>query len=823
MASIVRQISASTDDCYRCVFTDSWSIASNGQWVGYETAILYALGGGMRFTNVTIPQGATINEAHLTFRPLYPDAGVEVKSRISAEDVDNAVTFADDAAAFDARYATKTTAVVDWDNIPAWLAGVDYDSSNVKTVIQEIVNRPGWASGNAIVIFWEDFEDRSTHVNEGQRVARSYNNSTTLCPKLTIDWGAIDIGSPAIDRTSAYGGGTFIALENTANGTGYLTSIEIWASTDITGLRVGTFYWTVATAYQCRDSAYIGDVTAGSKQTFPVYIAVSAGDCIGCYVGTGCGTIESNIVGYAGVYFADADYLNPGDIASYALLAGDTISLYGSSSDGLFIHVDWDNDGNFNDTIEDISGEVKQFFIEAGRDTDLDKAMVGQAGIIVTDTNGKYVPENTTSVLYGSLLPGRAVRIQRVLNGATYELFNGFLDDVLPDPSRYVLEAYLPCVDGLDQLSRIPISMALQTSKESGELIDTALDKAGWSATKRLLDTGQDTYPLVHAESISCKGFKENLEASEFSFGYIGHDGYFQWEDRLHRLGDTHIVPSWVCTNLLFRDIKPTKSLKSVRNKISITAQPKSIAAGLTDIWTLQENSATSDSPLILAGETKTYWAEFMDANGMANIAGSVITPASTTDYQGNNAIDGSAASRTTDVSVTAGIFAGSAKLEVENIGASSLYLTLLKIQGKIYTDQPRVKCIAESTASGDKYQFRERTIDMPYYQSVGTMQNFADYRLGVEKEPWSGYRVELVNMTDTVFAQELARHISDRITLQDSRYAIDDDFYIDKIRHEWRAQDKIHHCWWTLSKCNDQMFWIWDTSTWDFSTRWAY
>jgi hypothetical protein len=79
---------------------------------------------------------------------------------------------------------------VDWDSISAWVVNNDYNSPEIKTVIKEIVDRSGWASGNDIVIFWDDFEDRSTHASGCYRHAYSYDGGSTYAPKLHIEYTA---------------------------------------------------------------------------------------------------------------------------------------------------------------------------------------------------------------------------------------------------------------------------------------------------------------------------------------------------------------------------------------------------------------------------------------------------------------------------------------------------------------------------------------------------------------------------------------------------------------------------------------------------------
>jgi hypothetical protein len=142
----------------------------------------------MRFTNVTIPPGSVITAAYLTLRARLSESGTACLTRISAEDVDDAPTFADDLAVFITRWNARTAARVNWDNIPNWTADTNYNSPEIKTVIQEIVDRAGWASGNDIVIFWEDFEDRSTHAVCNRRSAIPYDLTPANAPILHIEY-----------------------------------------------------------------------------------------------------------------------------------------------------------------------------------------------------------------------------------------------------------------------------------------------------------------------------------------------------------------------------------------------------------------------------------------------------------------------------------------------------------------------------------------------------------------------------------------------------------------------------------------------------------
>jgi len=173
---------------------------------------------GMRYQNINIPQGATITEAHITFTcGISGFSGTGTRTRFSADDTDDAATFST-AADYTTRWNARTTAEVDWDSptLTAWVIDSEYQSPDLSSIIQEIVDRPGWTSGNAIAIFWGDREDRSTHVGGNRRYAYTYDSDPTKTPELYIAWEV----APTVVSYNATGIGA-----TTATGHGNITDI----------------------------------------------------------------------------------------------------------------------------------------------------------------------------------------------------------------------------------------------------------------------------------------------------------------------------------------------------------------------------------------------------------------------------------------------------------------------------------------------------------------------------------------------------------------------------------------------------------------------
>lgn len=141
----------------------------------------------------------------------------------------------------------------------------------------------------------------------------------------------IDIGSPAINRGgSQASGNTILLLENPANDTGVIDTVEIWVLTAISETVVGTLYLNSGTNYIGRDYESIGTVTSGSKQTFSgLDIDVETGDYIGSYATAG--RYKSDYSGYAGIREnASGNTWSGGSTKFDTLQSGDTLSIYGT-------------------------------------------------------------------------------------------------------------------------------------------------------------------------------------------------------------------------------------------------------------------------------------------------------------------------------------------------------------------------------------------------------------------------------------------------------------------------------------------------------------
>ena len=201
-------VAASADDGYvqrdtssSTIPTSGWGSPSNTQsniivgsadnesWPNYFTHYL----GFFRFQNITIGQGATISSAY--FKP-YKSSYKSTPLVIHGIDADNAAA---PSAGSELAGSNFTSANVSWTSSVGF---GQQTSSDIKTIIQEIVNRSGWSSGNAMMLAIVT----STFSYAGQYGwnARSYDySSASEAAELVIEYeGGVGGGNSETTETT---------------------------------------------------------------------------------------------------------------------------------------------------------------------------------------------------------------------------------------------------------------------------------------------------------------------------------------------------------------------------------------------------------------------------------------------------------------------------------------------------------------------------------------------------------------------------------------------------------------------------------------------
>ncbi|WP_371195806.1 PilC/PilY family type IV pilus protein [Glaciecola sp. SC05] len=136
---------------------------------------------GLRFQSLNIPKGATIKNAWLEFTAATSRGNNNSKMTIHGVAEPNPPQF--DSQATDAlKNKPKTAASVSWNNIGYWSRESRYNSPDIKGIIEEIVNLPGWQPRNSIMFSISNFQ------NSNSIAAYSHQGKPSAAPRLFVEF-----------------------------------------------------------------------------------------------------------------------------------------------------------------------------------------------------------------------------------------------------------------------------------------------------------------------------------------------------------------------------------------------------------------------------------------------------------------------------------------------------------------------------------------------------------------------------------------------------------------------------------------------------------
>jgi len=169
-----RRVAASLDDVEQFVSGNSMYVTSSDLEMVNDGSSQQLV--GLRFPSVTVPQGAVISNAWVTFGA-KDTASSAMTLTLRAQASDNAPAFT--TANNDLGVRTMGAASVAW-SPGAWTAGSPVNTSSLTALVQELVNRPGWVSGNAAVI--------KVSGATGARNAWSWDGQAASAPLLHVEY-----------------------------------------------------------------------------------------------------------------------------------------------------------------------------------------------------------------------------------------------------------------------------------------------------------------------------------------------------------------------------------------------------------------------------------------------------------------------------------------------------------------------------------------------------------------------------------------------------------------------------------------------------------
>lgn len=171
MSQLVLQITNGANDGY--VTDIEYSPSFTSAIVGFGNNSWYL------WNNVTIPKGAIIVSAIITFKAFSNRSVNTCNTNMYFNNEDSAIS-----PTSVATYNAKTvTSAIAW-TIPAWVINTSYDSPDISTILQTIINRSNWVSGNSLMVLHKNNGSSTNAVRD----AISYENSPSNSAILTINY-----------------------------------------------------------------------------------------------------------------------------------------------------------------------------------------------------------------------------------------------------------------------------------------------------------------------------------------------------------------------------------------------------------------------------------------------------------------------------------------------------------------------------------------------------------------------------------------------------------------------------------------------------------
>lgn len=216
-------VASSGDDWY---LNTTSSFYGTGTYVAFGASSSYSYNAGIIFSNVTIPQGATITTAYAQGYSALTYGSLPCTIDCAFLAADTAATAPTNYSGASSYFSSKTSAVT-WDFSGGYSVGTLYSCPSLVTPLQEIVDRSGWSSGNSVAL---SLLSTGAVGSQRYRAWASYDNTTYTEPQLIVEY---DTGGATTNSDTV--GGASTLLETRTGTVSGSSSLLQTLSSDVSG------------------------------------------------------------------------------------------------------------------------------------------------------------------------------------------------------------------------------------------------------------------------------------------------------------------------------------------------------------------------------------------------------------------------------------------------------------------------------------------------------------------------------------------------------------------------------------------------------------
>lgn len=457
----------------------------------------------------------------------------------------------------------------------------------------------------------------------------------------------------------------------------------------------------------------------------------------------------------------------------------------------LSVKVDWNSDGDFSDSGEDVSTYLRYPLKTArGRAAVTDEFRAGQGAFSLMNEDGRFSPLYASSPLYPNVRPGREVVVEVTYDGTTYPVFRG---RCTPERQASGLPASVEfsMYDAFEDLRQGLTNTALQQSKRVDEIITAVLDDIGWDAGRRDLGTGPDTLTVfTNHNRLPINALQLAVAQDPGAALFIARDGDVTYQNRHFRSGQA-VYATLAGT---FEEIDPQLRQEDVVEAVRATYPRFEVASALATVWELQ-------LPRRLRPGVTEFEVE-LNASGVLGATG-YVTPVATTDYIAETAQDGSGTDKTAQVTVSiTSSDSGGAVLQWTNADSSDVWLQAggaTKLRAYPLQEGGEVNAIRETVAS-PLVANQTLTREFEFLDDEDVVRGWVQWQRSVRGDFRVRPVVTILPDTDALMAIVLGAEIGKRVSLTDTGAPwltqVSGEYIIEGIEMEFRGPGEVRAVW---------------------------
>ena len=484
--------------------------------------------------------------------------------------------------------------------------------------------------------------------------------------------------------------------------------------------------------------------------------------------------------------------------------------------------VDWNSDGDFSDTGEDISAYVMDAEWQLGMG-DVFQEIADETRITLTLRNDdrRFSPEYSGSPYYGSLVPQRAIRVRSTYDGISRTHWTGWIESVLPTWNERGEQVCVMVGVGAKQfLENTEVRLPLLENATADAIIEQVLintqlppllGNAWLMGVSNKSNVGSSTY-FGGITSVA------DLEVGIETFPYIADN----WEDGVTGIDAIHSAVAGERGRFFFDregkavfwnrrhtqvlyDVEQTftDTMQGIEyaygmmlaNSVEVRVYPRAISAGNTELlWELEK-------PLIVpVGEEKTVRARYVSAENQTLSARNVYFSGETGDLGRLN--------------IFLSANAKSAEIRVINTGNIAAALSTLQLYGQTLVSYDTESVTERDGASIAAYGKRELMIDTMLLEDRTVAASIAQYELGRRKSPQGMVTaLRLMNRNETYLETQLYLTIGSVIQVSETQTAHSARYVVIGERQKLSNGQKLLESEWVLEPLASNTNWLMGTT----------